>query len=110
MTSAYDKYRGKCKEYVDQAVKADPTLTAVRGYYICWSWGKQQHWWCVRSDGSIYDPTVGQFPKPHIGDYEPFDGTVECSECGRKVLEEEATFHSSYAFCSLGCNMRFIGL
>ena len=107
----YAKYRGKCKEMVEEICKQDQTLTPVRGHYICWLWGKQAHWWAVKPDGTIVDPTVSQFPKPHIGDYVPFDGVIECSQCGERVLEEHATFYgSSYAFCSMGCNMRFVGL
>jgi len=106
----YKKYRGKCKEFVDEAIKVDPTLIAVRGYYWCHSWGKQQHWWCERPDGTIYDPTVDQFPLPHLNDYEKFDGTIECNECGKKVAEEFAIFSGNYCFCSTSCNMRFVGL
>lgn len=110
-TTDYEKYRGKCKQFVDQAVKGDPTLIPVRGYYHCPFWGKQQHWWCKRPDGSIYDPTVKQFPTAGVGaEYEEFDGYVECAECGKRVREEEAGFHGRYAFCSISCNMRFVGL
>lgn len=106
----YDKYRGKCKEYVEQAVSNDPSLTAVRGHYLCPFWGMQPHWWCVRQDGTIFDPTVEQFPEPHIGEYIPFDGNVECAQCGKQMLEKHASFHGNYAFCSTACNMRFVGL
>lgn len=110
MKSDYAKYRGKCKEAVKALCKENPSLTPVRGHYICWSWGKQPHWWAVRSDETIIDPTIKQFPKPHIGEYIPFDGIVSCAECGKKIMEEEATIYGNYAFCSLACNMRFVGL
>ena len=110
MTTNYEKYRGKCKEYVDQAVVDDPTLTAVRGHYDCPIWGKQQHWWCEREDRSIYDPTVKQFPSGGIGKYIPFSGMVPCAECGKEVPEEETFFHGNYGFCSDKCAMRFLGL
>ena len=106
----YQKYRGKCKEFVDAAVKADPSLTAIRGHYICPMWGKQAHWWCERPDGSIYDPTVNQFPKPHIGDYIEFNGFLECAQCGKQIAEERAYFNGNYGFCSCSCGMRFVGL
>jgi len=99
--SDYEKYRGKCKEYVDKAIKEDSTLTAVRGHYVCPFWGEQAHWWCIRKDGTIYDPTVDQFPKPHIGDYIPFDGYVKCAECEKRITEEEADIVGNYAFCSI---------
>ena len=110
MESNYKKYRGKCKEFVDEAVELDPSLKAVRGYYHCPLWGKQQHWWCVRGDGSIYDPTVKQFPSGGIGEYEEFNGIITCAECGKEVREEMATFDGRYGFCSTACNMRFVGL
>ena len=108
--SDYVKYRGKCKEYVDKALEEDPTLKAVRGHYYCPMWGKQAHWWCVKQDGTIYDPTVDQFPNPHVGEYIPFDGIMSCDECGKIIKEEEADIDGNYAFCSLSCHMRFVGL
>ena len=108
--TGYAKYRGKCKQYVGEAVNNDPTLIAVRGHYICPFWGPQPHWWCVRTDGTIFDPTVDQFPMPHVGDYIPFDGFVECAECGKRMPEENASFYGNYAFCSGYCVARFVGV
>ena len=108
--SDYMKYRGKCKEYVDKALEEDSMLKAVRGHYYCPMWGKQAHWWCVKQDGTIYDPTVDQFPNPHVGEYIPFDGIMSCDECGKIIKEEEADIDGNYAFCSLSCHMRFVGL
>ena len=109
-TTNYQKYRGKCKEFVDNAVKNDPSLTAVRGHYDCPIWGKQQHWWCVRQDGSIFDPTAKQFPSGGAFDYIAFDRNVECAQCGKNTPENETTFNGNYGFCSTGCAMRFVGL
>ena len=103
----YLKYRGKCREYCKEAVKKDPTLRMVRGFYHDPLWGKQQHWWTVRPDGSIYDPTAKQFPSMGNGEYEEFDGMVECSECGKKIPESEAHFHGKYPLCSRICLYRF---
>lgn len=108
--SNYKKYRGKCKEFVDKAIHDDPTLVVVRGHYECWCWGIQPHWWCVKEDGSIYDPTVDQFPRPHIGEYIPFNGTLQCAECQGDVKEEYAIINGNYGFCSNTCAMRFVGL
>jgi len=72
----YEKYRGKCEEAVRELCNMDSTLTPVRGWYHCWSWGKQAHWWAKREDGTIVDPAINQFPKPHVGEYEEFDGWV----------------------------------
>jgi hypothetical protein len=107
----YQKYRGKCREMCEEAIKADPTLTIVRGHYYCPIWNtEEQHWWTVRPDGSIFDPTARQFPSAGLGIYTPFDGMVECAQCGKRVPEKEASFESRYAFCSYQCHGRFVGV
>jgi len=106
----YMRYRGKCKEMSEAAVAADPTLRLVRGHYHCPWWGKQPHWWTVRPDGTVYDPTARQFPSKGTGDYVEFDGRVACSNCGKEGVEEDFSFESNYAFCSTACHMRFVGL
>lgn len=108
--SDYEKYRGKCKEFSEALVASDPSLTLVRGYYFCPSWGEQQHWWCKKADGTIVDPTKDQFPSRGHGTYVEFDGNIACSECGKEVKEEEALIHGRYAFCSGDCNARFVGV
>jgi len=110
MQTDYVKYRGKCKEYVDKLCASNHDLKPVRGYYHCWSIGKQAHWWAVDSDGNIIDPTIKQFPAPRIGEYEPFDGTCICAECGKEVDESVAKFDGRYAFCSYKCNGKFVGV
>ena len=108
--SNYTKYRGKCKEFVDAAIINDPTLKAVRGYYYDWQWGEQQHWWCVRPDGSIYDPTALQFPSAGKGDYIEFDGYFNCEGCGVRIKEEAATTYGRHVYCGGECLMRDVGL
>lgn len=108
----YRKYRGKCKEFCDKLISKNPELRLVRGYYLCWFWGKQEHWWCEDKDGNIIDPTKDQFPSKGMGDYEEFDGNIECAECG-KIFQENtpgARFEGRYGFCSTKCNMMFVGL
>lgn len=111
--SDYVKYRGKCREFCDELIKSDPTLILVRGYFHCVFDGKQPHWWCKKPDGTIVDPTIRQFTSKGIaGEYEEFDGNVECSECGKIIPEEEAQFDGNghYAYCSDKCHMRHVGL
>lgn len=109
--SDYMTYRGKCKEMSEAAAAADQTLTVVRGHYYCPIWNTDEpHWWCVKPDGQIVDPTAKQFPSAGLGVYTPFDGVVECDECGKEMSEEEAQHHGRYAFCSTQCAMRFVGL
>jgi hypothetical protein len=107
----YKLYRGKCKEFCEEAIANDPTLTLVRGHYFCPFWGQDEpHWWTVRSNGEIYDPTRLQFPSKGNGIYTPFDGICECANCGKEVLEEDAKFDGNYAFCSYRCNGEFVGV
>lgn len=106
----YRKYRGKCKEVSEALVAADPTLTLVRGYYHDPIWGKQPHWWCKKPDGTIVDETKLQFPSAGNGYYEEFDGWFECSECGKKIREEEGNIEGNYIFCSTLCHGRFVGV
>jgi hypothetical protein len=110
--SDYLKYRGKCKEYVEKAVKEDPTLLAVRGFYYDAAWGRQAHWWCLKQDGTIFDPTAKQFPSKGYGVYEEFDGFIECEECGKTVHESKAIIvgNGNYAVCSYECNLKLVGL
>lgn len=109
--SDYLKYRGKCKEICEEEIKKDPTLTLVRGVYICPMWGKQTHWWCIRDNGEIFDPTVKQFPTAgYAAEYIPFTGIVECSECGKELKLEDSRIEGNYTFCSYECHGRFVGI
>lgn len=117
MTTDYEKYRGKCKEYCQELAITNPSLEIVRGYFYEPFWReKEPHWWCKTPEGDIIDPTVKQFPSWQLAlitpefFYEEFDGMCECAECGKVIPEEEARFDSRYAFCSTKCNMRFVGL
>ena len=107
----YKTFRGKCKELSEAACAEDPTLTLVRGHYFCPLWNTDEpHWWTVRQDGSIYDPSKLQFPSAGNGIYTPFNGVVCCSECGKEGTEETMSFESNYAFCSYRCHGRFVGV
>lgn len=109
--SDYLRYRGKCREYSEAATKEDPTLRLARGRYYCPMWRQwEPHWWCVRQDGSVFDPTAVQFPSRGLGEYREFDGWMECSECGKHIREEDADTHGNYAFCSYQCYGRFVGV
>jgi len=110
--SDYSKYRGKCKEMSEILVNKNPDLELIRGYYFCPIWCREeQHWWCKsKTTGKIVDPTAKQFGSKGHGLYREFDGTVECSHCGEIIKEEDARIEGRYAFCSIKCNMRFVGL
>jgi hypothetical protein len=111
MNDDYLLYRGKCKEMAENACCEDSTLNLVRGYYFCPIWNSDEpHWWTVRQDGSIYDPSKKQFPSKGNGIYTPFNGMVNCSNCGKEMKEEEASYDSNYCFCSNSCYGRFVGV
>ncbi len=100
--SNYLKYRGNCKELCEQALALDSELKLVRGYYHDVFWGKQEHWWTVKKDGTIHDPSKLQFPDQN-GEYEEFDGYFNCESCGKEITETDAQFYGRYAFCSYSC-------
>ena len=109
--SDYLEFRGRCKELSEAAVSANPELTLVRGHYDCPIWGLQPHWWTVRKDGTVHDPSKRQFPSKGIGEYIPFSGIIECANCGKPMMEDEVgSAEGNYAFCSGECHMRFVGL
>ena len=111
MTTDYEQYRGKCKEYCEIAIKNDPTLTIIRGYYYCPVWDREeQHWWTKMANGSTYDPTSNQFPSRGAGIYTEFDGNITCEECGLTVQEEHATMVGRFPCCSNNCAMKLVGL
>lgn len=107
--SDYLKYRGKCKEFSESLIKEDPTLTLVRGHYVCPIWGEQPHWWCKKLDGTIVDPTKDQFPSRGIGQYVEFDGFLECEYCHKKVAEEDIYAVEHHVYCSDVCYGHDIG-
>ena len=107
----YAKFRGKCKELYDTACSNDSSLTLTRGFYYCPVWNtEEQHWWTVRKDGTIYDPSAKQFPSNGYGIYTPFIGIISCSQCGKEMKEEDADIQGNYAFCSGVCYGKFVGV
>ena len=107
--SDYVKFRGRCKEYCEAAIAEDPSLTLVRGHYMDWIWGPQQHWWLKRSDGSIYDPTSAQFPTKGTAEYVEFDGYLECEYCGKSVREEDVYSVGHHVYCCGECYGHDVG-
>jgi len=108
--SNYMKYRGKCKEMVEDLVKKHDGLVPVRGFYHCPIIGRQQHWWAQNKSGKIFDPSVKQFPSAGLGEYEEFNGICECEECGKKIKEEHAQICGPYPVCSTMCALKLVGL
>lgn len=109
----FRQFGGRCHELASAAAAADPTLRLVRGHYYCPVWGERAHWWCVKPDDTIVDPSVLQFPTAGFGaTYVEFDGNVDCDQCGKTLKEEDATIadNGHYAFCNSLCYGRFVGV
>lgn len=107
----YKEFRGRCKELAEKAFRKADDLRLVRGHYFCPIWNTEEpHWWCEREDGSIVDPSARQFPSNGAGIYTEFDGMCTCSNCGKEIREEEASFDSNYVFCSYRCHGQFVGI
>ena len=107
----YLKYRGKCKEFCEEAILEDPTLTLVRGHYDCPIDGKQEHWWCTKPDGTIVDPTVKQFKTNGAGaEYVEFNGYANCEQCGKEIKEEDIILMGRYPTCSNTCARTLVGV
>lgn len=106
----YNRYRGRCRELSEAAVAADPSLTLVRGWYVCPVWGKEGHWWTVKPDGTIHDPSKLQYPSAGTGQYIPFNGMFECEQCGKEVSEDDALVDGHHVFCGSRCYARCIGV
>jgi len=110
--SDYMKYRGRCKELCEALIKENPDLEIVRGYYHEPIWNtKEQHFWCKDKSGNIIDPTRKQFPSGGMPEYyEEFNGVIECSECGKRIKEEDADMAGNYPVCSQLCAYKLVGL
>lgn len=105
--------RGKCKEMAENAVKERPDeYTLVRGfYYEPWWSREEEHWWCERKDGSIYDPTAAQFPSGGNPDfYRKHIGIFECSQCGIEKHESEMIHEGRFHLCSGDCYCKLVGI
>jgi hypothetical protein len=110
-----NELRGKCKEYAERAVRDNPNLELVRGfYYPIYTRGGEAHWWTRdKITKKIYDPTASQFPCNGLGFYEEFDGYLNCDECGKEMHESEVDrryVQGNHACCSYECFGRYVGV
>jgi len=75
----------QCAKYTLEMLEAFPELKRVRGYYHDFFQGRRPHWWLVKPDGYVIDPTVEQFCLG--GEYELYDESLgepkgKCINCG----------------------------
>ena len=111
MKTNYQIFRGKCKEACEALQSALPDLELVRGYYTPLFTGKAEpHWWLKTPTGTIVDPTKWQFECQGSGDYEEFDGTVDCEQCGKSIQEKDVLMNGNYPCCSELCCLKLVGL
>lgn len=94
----YLKYRGKCKEFCEAAIAKDSALALVRGHYFDFQWGEQPHWWTVRTDGTIYDPTKDQFPSRDLVNTLRSVGWSLVLNAARKYLKTKLRFMAIMRF------------
>jgi hypothetical protein len=84
---------GLCHVVAAQMVEAFPELRLVRGHFEPWEGTRKwPHWWCQTSDGTVVDPTAGQFAGLGPGDYVEHVGkepTGRCYQCGLYVFHGE---------------------
>ena len=111
-----DGYRllaGKCAKIAAAIAKACPEFRVAKGYYHCPHWGKRGHFWLVAQDGTIYDPTIWQFPT-ETGAYEEIheNSEVECDQCGKRIPLAGATIggNGNYVFCNGRCYGKYVGV
>lgn len=98
-----DFVRGKCSQATKEMVEVFPELRRACGFAHV-SWGSDQHWWCVAPNGSVVDPTAGQFRGAiRYEELDPNDPTTRrrvptgvCMDCGGDVFNGDT-------FCSPEC-------
>jgi len=109
----YHEFRGRCRELCALAIATDPSLRLVRGHYWEGLWPsdpEQPHWWCVKPDGTIVDPSARQFPSNGAGEYVEFTGFLPCAQCGTVVHENDAVINGNYGFCTTRCACEYVGI
>jgi len=97
---------GKCREAVEEMVAQFPELTLVRGHVDCPPpWNRRAHWWTKRADGTIVDPTVGQFVCGILRYEEYKEGDPvrlgKCMNCGVEIWGPPGKTRASV--CSEDC-------
>ena len=83
---------GMCQSRSKEMQKVFPELILCRGYYTSPIDGMPAHWWLKTPDGTVVDPTVGQFKMGKQGCYEEYNeddhGPLpigKCMNCGDLV-------------------------
>jgi len=105
---------GKCKVEIQSMNETFPELKKVCGFvYVEWFAGhqrerKREHWWLEAPDGSIVDPTSGQFPvilkyEHYVDGMKVMIGT--CMDCGEPIWGAPG---DRKTFCSENCAQSYL--
>lgn len=99
--------RGKCMDAAQEMASVFPQLRVEKGHVESAN-GREAHWWCVDTDGSIVDPTRGQFHG--VVEYEAFQEGDEvrlgrCMECGDEIWGQPS--RGLQCICSDACAIAF---
>lgn len=80
---------GRCHEASAEMRAAFPELQEKKGYVETLAWGEREHVWLVDEEGTILDPTEGQFPHGALAYREWVPGSLtrvgRCMECGEHI-------------------------
>lgn len=103
---------GRCESAAKEMAAACPELTVTAGHVMCPEpWGRRGHWWCTAPDGSIVDPTRGQFPFfDEELSYEPYVEGADvrlgrCMDCGESIWGPASRGYQQ--FCDESCERSF---
>lgn len=114
--SGYAQLRGQCANAAARMVLSFPELRVVKGHVFVPLWGtREQHWWLEAPDGSVVDPTEGQFSAGIVLREEYRDGDAlrvgRCMNCGDDILafSFDEAMRGKRPFCSDECAAECFG-
>lgn len=100
---------GKCERAAKLMAQEFPELRVAKGHVLDACWGQRGHWWCIAPDGTVVDPTVGQFP--NVLRYDEFKEGDNvrigaCANCGDDLWRPPGTPHPTV--CSEDCRVSYV--
>jgi hypothetical protein len=94
--------QAQCYSFCEAFVEKFSHLTMVKGWYVAAEHNYTEHWWLIEKDGTVVDPTKGQF-SIQTGEYvshgskrakelELFAKIGRCPNCGGDIYEGDEDF------------------